>query len=186
MHMCWFRGADRRRRWQRYCMTPLLRRRTHLVLIFLSMLMPAMPLGGEQHAATHALWSPPFARPFEVSAPFRAPEHEYATGHRGVDVSASSGEAVAAPAVGVVSFAGPVAGRHVISIRVDEHTVVSLEPIVSELRAGEPVTQGVEIGTVGVGGHCKSECLHIGVRVDGVYVNPLRFYLDKPVLVPWR
>jgi hypothetical protein len=29
------------------------------------------------------------------------------------------------------------------------------------------------------------ECIHLGVRVDGDYVNPLRYFLGRPRLVPW-
>lgn len=93
-----------------------------------------------------------------------------------------------APASGTVSFAGRVADREVISIRVDDRTVVSLEPLAvgdSGLQEGDQVARGQALGAVASGGHCESECLHIGVRVDGEYVNPLRYFLAKPVLLPW-
>jgi len=38
---------------------------------------------------------------------------------------------------------------------------------------------------VTAGGHCRTECLHLGARVDDAYVNPMRFFRGRPVLVPW-
>lgn len=135
-------------------------------------------------------WSPPLLRPLEVSGPFRAPPHRYGSGHRGIDIPAVQGEAVVAPSSGTVSFAGRVVDRDVISIRVDAGTVLSLEPVIGSVMAGDPVAQGQVIGEVGTGGNCSDECVHLGVRIgvdagEGDYINPLRFYLDKPVLLPW-
>ena len=135
-------------------------------------------------------WSPPLERSLEVSGPFRAPPHAYGSGHRGIDIPASPGETVLAPASGIVSFAGPVVDRVVVSIRVDARTVVSLEPVTAMVSEGARVVQGQAIGQVSTGGHCAAECVHLGVRVDTApgdssYINPLRFYLDKPVLLPW-
>lgn len=89
-----------------------------------------------------------------------------------------------------MSFAGSVAGRGVISVRVDERTVVSIEPVVSELGEGDGVRAGEVLGTVGTGGHCVGnngvvECIHLGVRVDDAYVNPLRYFFGRPRLLPW-
>lgn len=135
-------------------------------------------------------WSPPFMRPLEVSEHYRAPLHRFGAGHRGIDVPASAGETIMAPASGIVSFAGRVVDRDVVTVRVDARTLVSLEPVTSSLAVGTGVHQGLPLGTVSTGGHCDGECVHLGVRVgseaDGRdYVNPLRFYLDKPVLLPW-
>lgn len=93
-----------------------------------------------------------------------------------------------APVAGVVSFVGKVADRHVLSIRVDSRTVVSFEPIQQAgggLAEGDGVARGQSIGEVAQGGHCLAECLHLGVRVDDDYVNPLRYFFARPVLLPW-
>lgn len=135
-------------------------------------------------------WLPPLHTPFTVTGPYASPPHPYASGHRGIDLRASPGASVAAPSFGTVSFAGNVAGRGVISVRVDERTVVSIEPVVSELGEGDDVRSGDVLGTVGTGGHCvgddgTAECIHLGVRVDGAYVNPLRYFFGRPRLLPW-
>ena len=146
-------------------------------------------------------WAPPLDQPLEISGPFRAPPTPYAAGHRGIDLPAFGGETVYAPTDGTVSFIGTVADRGVISIQVDPRTVVSFEPVESlqeslheplqeplqePLAEGSEVARNQPIGVVGEGGHCEAECLHIGVRVDGEYVNPLPYFASKPVLLPWE
>lgn len=133
-------------------------------------------------------WLPPIEAPLRVSGTYREPPSPYASGHRGIDLPAVPGAHVSAPVSGSVSFVGKVVDRGVISLRVDEHTVVSFEPIdtsVMELTAGDIVIRGELLGVVGEGGHCLSECVHLGVRIDGAYVNPMRFFVDKPILLPW-
>lgn len=133
-------------------------------------------------------WLPPLGTPLEVSGPYRPPPTPYASGHRGIDLPATPGELVHAPVGGVVSFVGQVADRHVLSVRVDSRTVVSFEPIEqadAALAEGAQVLPRQPLGIVAEGGHCLDECLHLGVRVDDEYVNPLRYFLGKPVLLPW-
>lgn len=135
--------------------------------------------------ASGTLWLPPLGPPLRVSEGFDLSRGPYAAGHRGIDLPAAAGEAVLAPADGVVTFSGTVVDRPVLSIRVDARTVVSFEPVESELQAGDAVARGQPLGTVTAGGHCRTECLHLGARVDDAYVNPMRFFRGRPVLVPW-
>lgn len=134
-------------------------------------------------------WLPPLGSPLRVSGPYFAPPGPYASGHRGIDLPTSPGAAVVAPTAGTVTFAGKVVDRGVLSIRVDPRTVLSLEPIERDaqglLTEGDFVERGQTLGVVASGGHCLAECLHLGVRVDGGYVNPRRYFFDKPVLLPW-
>lgn len=131
-------------------------------------------------------WLPPLGVSLDVIAPFRAPVDRYAAGHRGFDLAAVPGAAVAAPASGTVTFAGRVVDRDVVSVRVDAATVVSVEPVTSALSQGDTVAAGDRLGEVSRGGHCDGTCVHLGVRVDDWYVNPMRFFRDKPVLLPWN
>lgn len=135
--------------------------------------------------ASGSLWLPPLGPPLQVSGGYDLSRGPYAAGHRGIDLPAAEGEAVLAPADGVVTFSGTVVDRPVLSIRVDARTVVSFEPITSELQPGEAIARGQPLGTFATGGHCRAECLHLGARVDGAYVNPMRFFRGRPVLVPW-
>lgn len=130
-------------------------------------------------------WIPPLGIPLEISTPFRAPEHDYGPGHRGVDLTARPGSEVRAPAPGTVTYAGTVADRGVVTVLVDHSTRYSIEPITAALSVGDTVGLGALLGTVGAGGHCDAACVHLGVRVDDTYVDPARYFFDRPVLLPW-
>ncbi|GAA1515696.1 murein DD-endopeptidase MepM/ murein hydrolase activator NlpD [Agromyces terreus] len=130
-------------------------------------------------------WTWPTPPPVAIASPFRAPPTPYAAGHRGVDLRAAAGASVLAPADGVVSFSGMVAGRPVVSIDHGDGVISSMEPVVSAVPAGTAVSEGRPVGTVGTGGHCEG-CVHLGVRVDGAYVSPMLFLGGVPfaVLLP--
>ncbi|WP_448004979.1 murein hydrolase activator EnvC family protein [Agromyces bauzanensis] len=146
---------------------------------------------GEPTLATAAIapdepWVWPVPPPIVVVAPFRAPPTPYAAGHRGIDIAASPGAVVVAPASGVVRFAGPVAGRGVVSIDHGAGVVSAIEPVEASVAAGTAVAPGDVIGTVASGGHCDAVCVHFGVRIDGEYVSPFLFLggLPRAVLLP--
>ncbi len=113
------------------------------------------------------------------SRPYEAPPHEYGPGHRGVDLPATPGAAVVSPAAGVVTFAGPVAGRGVVVIEHEAGTRTSLEPVGASVAVGTAVAAGDVVAQVqGSPVHtgCPTaripRCLHWGVRVDGRFVDP--------------
>ncbi|MBM7505035.1 peptidoglycan DD-metalloendopeptidase family protein [Agromyces aurantiacus] len=131
-------------------------------------------------------WAWPVGPPVRLLAPFRAPATPYSAGHRGIDLAAAPGGMVRAPADGVVSFAGPVAGRPVLSIAHGNGIVSSIEPVAASVAADDAVREGEVVGVVGVGGHCDGACVHVGVRVHGEYVSPLLFLggVPRAVLLP--
>lgn len=131
------------------------------------------------------LWQPPVSNQLTVSSFYDLPNGKYQAGHRGIDLPSVPGAPVRAPTSGVVVFVGTVVDRPTISIRVAVDTVVSIEPVQSELREGETMSKGQHIGVVAEGGHCSETCVHLGVRVKDEYVNPLRFFRGKAQLVPW-
>ena len=130
------------------------------------------------------LWELPVAAPATMTSPFRSPPHPYAAGHRGIDFKTAMGDEVTAPATGTVHFVGVVAHKPVITVRVDEGTLYSFEPVASELHQGDLVVTGQPLGVTNVGGHCEASCVHFGVRVHGEYVNPLHFLTPRPSLLP--
>lgn len=136
--------------------------------------------------ASHWQW--PTSPPGAVVQSFEAPPGPYAAGHRGIDIAATPGTAVLAPADGVVQFAGVVVDRPVVTVRVGDGVLVSMEPVSTELPVGSAVTAGQPFGVVAAGGHCDGRCLHLGVRVNGDYVSPLLFLATVPpaVLLPLR
>ena len=136
-------------------------------------------------AATLWLW--PVDAPHAVARPYLAPATPYSAGHRGVDLSAPEGTAVLAPADGVVRFAGWVVDRPVLSVAHAGGVISSYEPVESQLLEGDVVRRGDVIGTL-LPDHCRTPCLHLGVRIDGEYVSPLLFLGGQPraVLLPVR
>lgn len=132
-------------------------------------------------AAGAWLWPVP---PGAVERPFDPPAHAYGAGHRGVDLAASPGDAVLAPADGVVRFAGMVAGRPVVSIDHGDGLVSSFEPVEPAVAEGEAVARGDRIGTL-LSGHGDGSALHLGARLGGAYVDPLPLLgRERPVLLP--
>jgi len=136
-------------------------------------------------ATTSHGWRWPVDPPRVVERPFLAPATRYSAGHRGVDLAA--GSTVYAPAGGTVRFAGVVVDRPVLSIDHGGGVVSSYEPVEASVAKGDTVSAGQAIGTV-LGGHCRSPCVHVGVRVDGEYVSPLSFFGEIPraILLPTR
>lgn len=130
-------------------------------------------------------WAWP-VRPPRITKPFAAPPGPYASGHRGIDLAAVPGTAVTAPAAATVRFAGVVVDRPVLTLDHGDGVLSSYEPVESTFAVGESVAPGQAIGQVASGGHCAATCLHVGVRVDGLYVSPLLFFDRVPpsILLP--
>ncbi|MDR6865999.1 murein DD-endopeptidase MepM/ murein hydrolase activator NlpD [Microbacterium resistens] len=129
-------------------------------------------------------WAWPFAGARRIVAPYRAPAHAYGPGHRGMDI-AGSGE-VRSPADGVVAFRGVVVDRPLITIDHGGGLVTTYEALESTLTPGTAVRRGEGVGIVGTGGHAPPGTLHVGVRRDGAYVDPLPLFGKAPraILLP--
>jgi murein DD-endopeptidase MepM/ murein hydrolase activator NlpD len=116
------------------------------------------------------------------------PPGPYAAVARGVDLAAGTGAEVRAPADGVVVFAGRLVDRGVVSIDHGGGLRSSLEPVTATVVAGARVTGGQVVGTVEVG-HARcvpAVCVHWGVRLDGVYLDPMTMLAPIRVrLLPW-
>jgi len=94
--------------------------------------------------------------------------------HEGSDVAAPLGTLVAAPSAGRVAWAGPLAIRGN-SVVLDHgfgvfSVVVHLDRI--DVSAGDSVTRGQPLGTVGSTGRSTGPHLHWEVHVSGVAVDP--------------
>lgn len=132
----------------------------------------AGPPGSPPPAGTYRL---PLAGTADVVRPFEPPPVRWAAGHRGVDLSASLGAEVVSPVSGVVTYAGAVGGRAVVTVTDVEGHRSSVEPLVPAVDVGQLVPAGAHLGTLAVeGSHCApGTCLHWGVRVGEEYVDPL-------------
>jgi len=120
-------------------------------------------------AATEAdpptvVYQPPVPGP--VIDPFRPPASPYGPGNRGIEYATEPGEAVVAPADGLITFAGPVAGTlHVVVLHAD-----GIRTSLSFL-AGVQVTRGQQVGR----GHkigWAGSTVHFGARRGEVYLDP--------------
>ena len=158
--------------------------------MFLSRLLAVLlliPIGFPPEASPAlSRWAWPVEPPHHVTRPFEAPPTLYAAGHRGIDLSAQSGDPVYAPADGVVSFAGAVVDRPVLSLMHDGDLISSFEPVDVIVAEGEHVVAGQLVGLISIGGHCSARCIHFGVRLHGQYVSPLLYLVGIPraVLLP--
>ena len=122
-------------------------------------------------------WSWPLSG--EVIRPYSLGSDPYAAGqHRGVDVAGGAGEAVRAPAAGVVSFAGVVPGSgRTVTIQVDGYTVSVTHLAEITTSKGATVAEGEAIGVAGQTGESEwpRPYVHLGIRVSSAadgYVDP--------------
>jgi murein DD-endopeptidase MepM/ murein hydrolase activator NlpD len=116
--------------------------------------------------------------------PFLPPPTRYSPGHRGVDLGAVIGTPVRAAAAGVVGFAGPLAGRGVMTVLHDGGLRTTYEPVIALARVGEAVSRGQQIGWLAAPtGHCGpgTSCLHWGLLRGSVYLDPLALFGVSPV-----
>ena len=137
---------------------------------------PALPVSAAPRAGRVPALRMPLAGP--VVRGFELPAGPFGPGHRGVDVGARVGEVVRAPAAGRVVFAGPVAGTSWVTLLVAPGAMVTVGPLLPDRRlAAGRVRALAVVGRVGLG---HGEALHLSLRVDGVYVDPLRYLVDRP------
>jgi murein DD-endopeptidase MepM/ murein hydrolase activator NlpD len=133
---------------------------------------PPAPVVGGRVPALRLPVAGPVVRGFE------APAGPYGPGHRGVDLGAPAGTAVAAPAAGRVSFAGPVAGSLWVSLLVAPGVVLAVGPLLdAAVATGEGVRAGARVGRLAAG---HGGAVHLSLRVDGGYVDPLPWLVDRP------
>ncbi len=161
-------------------------RRPAIVLaVVVSVLLSAAAAsaGSASAAAAPTGYVLPVPPPPLVLTAFAPPANKYGAGHRGVDLAVPPGAPIVAAGAGVVVFAGPLAGRGVVSI---EHTGglrTTYEPVTATVTAGSSVGVGQPIGTLepGHAGCAPASCLHWGARLpDRVYLDPMS------LLGPWR
>ncbi|WP_419248776.1 murein hydrolase activator EnvC family protein [Streptomyces melanogenes] len=123
------------------------------------------------------------------------PATPYGPGHRGVDLAAPPGTEIRAVAAGRVTFAGPVAGKGVLTITLDGPGSPPLrttyEPVRALVREGERVSAGQPVAVIEAAlgpdpesdadadadadhpPHCTESCLHWGLKRGDAYLNPL-------------
>lgn len=150
-----------------------------LVLPLLMLLMgswsPATPDAADTPALVSGSWTWPVTGP--VIRGFDPPDSPYGVGHRGIDIAVPVGTPIVAPESGTVSFSGTVGGDLFVTIDHGNQLSSTYSWIASSVvRKGDVVSRGQTIGTTGFG-HPGSSVphLHVGVRLHGVYVDPLDY-----------
>ena len=80
-------------------------------------------------------------------------------------------------------FAGPVAGVNWVTLVVAPGVLVTLGPVLDPVLTATRVRSKAPVGRIGPG-HAATPAapaaLHLSVRVDGVYVDPLVYLVDRP------
>ncbi len=113
---------------------------------------------------------------FELQPPLWYRGHWYPHFHAGLDIAAPIGTPVLAIAAGTVTFADEIAdGAVVVDI---EHApgvtsaYAHLEPQLA-VRAGQPVTAGQVLGSVGLTGITTGPHLHLAIFANAGFIDPL-------------
>ncbi len=184
---------------------PIIRRRIHIALTALYVgLVLAVGVGvhftgggliGDQRDTPRPIAAirqaiPAHALPIEGSILAEAdiPNERWQSGHRGVDIAAHPGDAIAASRGGTVHFAGVVAGTPVVSILHNDGLRTTYEPVIATVSRGEHVRKGQVIGHLAdaqeLGEHARrASGLSWGAKWDGdLYIDPLSL-LGDPVIV---
>jgi murein DD-endopeptidase MepM/ murein hydrolase activator NlpD len=120
-------------------------------------------------------WTWPILGP--VIRGFDLPDDPYGPGHRGIDIAASVGTAIVAPADGTVAFAGPVGGLLFLTIDHGGGVSSTYSWLTANLvRKGDVVVRGQPVAVTGWG-HPGAGIphLHFGVKLDGSYVDPMAY-----------
>lgn len=128
---------------------------------------PAMESAARGNPSGDTTWVWPVEA--EVADRFRAPRSPWGPGNRGWEFDTSQGDVARAVGGGVVRFAGPVAGRGVVTI---DHGGALLSSLTGlgriDVAPGQVVGAGERVGLAGPG-------LHLGFRLGGRYVDPALF-----------
>jgi murein DD-endopeptidase MepM/ murein hydrolase activator NlpD len=106
---------------------------------------------------------------------FDPPDDPYSAGHRGIDIATAFGTAIRAPAAGVVTFSGKVGGLLFITLDHGDGLSSTYSWLSSTVvRKGDHVSRGATIGATGAGHPGSSVAhLHLGVKLDGGYIDPM-------------
>ena len=130
-------------------------------------------------AASASSWLVPCSYTM-LTSPFgnrTAPLAGASTYHQGVDLGAPRGTSVYASRPGIVTVAGysSSAGNYVQINHQDGFSSIYMHLDTYCVSAGQVVSGGQQIGTVGTTGISKGYHLHFGISYNGAYVNPCSY-----------
>ncbi|MBW1645068.1 MAG: M23 family metallopeptidase [Deltaproteobacteria bacterium] len=137
------------------------------------------------------LFNRPFIMPLEsrIITPFgrrRFLNGQPKSPHGGIDLRGRTGVPVKASAAGRVALAGSLyySGNAVIIDHGLDIFSLYLHLSKISVRDGEQVRRGQVIGYVGSTGRVTGPHLHWGIKINGIFVDPLAFIKESRLLVP--
>lgn len=141
--------------------------------VAVALVLSALVLSGAPaHAATWLI--PPVDG--VIARRFEPPGTMWGPGHRGIDYAVAAGSSVRAAADGTVVFAGRVANTLAVTIAHDGGMTSTYSDLSQVLVAlGQRVEQGYWIGRVGVAHDGGEPGIHLGLKIEGAYVDPAAF-----------
>ena len=125
--------------------------------------------------------------PGPITQQFVAPLCQRCAGHRGVTIDNADGVVAVSPVSGTVTFAGSVAQRLYVVVTPSPGVLVTVGRLATlAVQKGQSVALGHPVGASGTD-------TYWGVRVRGVYVEPLSYFgfgrarlVGRPVVVGLR
>ncbi|WP_084774244.1 M23 family metallopeptidase [Nonomuraea candida] len=168
-----------------------LARATSITLTALLCATLALPVRAPSaRASPSSTWRWPLDGQPRIIRRFFPPPEPWLAGHRGIDLAAPAATPVLAAGPGTIGFAGPVAGKGVVTIDHQDGLRTTYLPVTASVRRGQPITAGAELGVLESPAdskpHCAESCLHWGLLREGRYLNPLQLLGQAPTrLLPF-
>ncbi|MDP4504560.1 M23 family metallopeptidase [Nonomuraea turcica] len=162
--------------------------KSHAAAVLATILATALfPLTAPPASASPPTWRWPLDGHPRILRRFTPPPEPWLAGHRGIDLAAPAATPVLAAGEGIVRFAGPVAGKGVVTIDHEDGLRTTYLPVAASVKRGQPVTPGTELGVIEPSGdHCPESCLHWGLLRETGYLNPLVLLGHGPIrLLPF-
>lgn len=175
-------STERRSVHRRRLETSILERVRSFLVVLLTLPLFALPAAGGTRspfpnavpAVVSTRWGWPLAGRPVVLRDFAPPSQPWLAGHRGADLAATPGAEVYAAGAGTIGYAGPLAGRAVVTVLHSDGLRTTYLPVHPSVRRGQTVSQGEAIGVVqDLPGHCRTACLHWGLLRGRSYLDPL-------------
>jgi len=134
------------------------------IAVVVALLVGAVPGASAEPTPAGRTYQPPTDG--AVLDPFRPPPQPWLAGNRGIEYRTDPGSVLVAIGPGVVAFAGPVAGRLVVSIVHPDGLRSSLTGVAAvSVAVGATVLAGAPVAIA-------AERVHLGVRRGDAYLDP--------------
>lgn len=142
--------------------------------IVVAILSVSVLIAGPGDPPPAVVYTPPVDAP--VADPFRAPSTPYGPGNRGIEYATKPGAPATSIGPGVVTFAGRVARRGVVTVEHPDGLRSSLTGLAEiDVGVGDVVGHSTVLGTT-------NASLHLGVRRGEEYIDPALLFGEDGAL----